>query len=444
MESIIMKHLQEYIEEKKYMQYFKVLDEAIYTLTEAKRWRAIIEIVLQAVTIHLSLNNKLAAIKLLTDYSLLLANYGSIEQKINYYLSLAVTYEGDDREENVLAYLKKAQTLAEESNMTTTLPQIYYQLSIYYEKIDMEKSMDYGHKSIALKRTVSGQLHYLKLLMAHHYLSTVEVKLEEAEQYFKETPITSDTIVFWRLQAQYLRMREQVDKAYTYLKERLSDVADNSKWCELLYEDICAISKQHYEADTYIEDLKAALKTKKLVLQIENSEQLQLLDSSFNDATMKRMAWTDPLTGLPNRRYLEDTYDQMEVPFSAFMFDIDHFKSINDQYGHLDGDQVLQELVAAINTVLEPYKAQFVRLGGDEFFSMIPIRFDQTKVLAQALVEAVRKVRVEALAPTISIGLCHVERPMPLDAVIQYVDEALYEAKRNGRNQFVLRNEVLR
>lgn len=285
MESIIMKHLQEYIEEKKYTQYFKVLDEAIYTLTEAKRWRAIIEIVLQAVTIHLSLNNKLAAIKLLTDYSLLLANYGSIEQKINYYLSLAVTYEGDDREENVLAYLKKAQTLAEESNMTTTLPQIYYELSIYYEKIDIEKSMDYGHKSIALKRTVSGQLHYLKLLMAHHYLSTVEVKLEEAEQYFKETPITSDTIVFWRLQAQYLRMREQVDKAYTYLKERLSDVADNSKWCELLYEDICAISKQHYEADTYIEDLKAALKTKKLVLQIENSEQLQLLDSSFNDET---------------------------------------------------------------------------------------------------------------------------------------------------------------
>lgn len=172
-----------------------------------------------------------------------------------------------------------------------------------------------------------------------------------------------------------------------------------------------------------------------------------MLDHYFDDTNMKRVAWTDPLTNMPNRRYLEETYADICAPFSAFMLDIDHFKSINDRAGHLVGDDVIQQIVRALHTVVSSYNGQLIRLGGDEFFGIVPIDTKQIASFGHALVEAAQTVHVvtpaQVISPTISIGLCYVAKQKPLEAVIQHVDEALYTAKRNGRNQFVLQNEVL-
>lgn len=444
MELNIQSKLQQYIEAENYTQYFKQLKEAIYVCKETEQWTELNEIVLQAITTYLMLNNRLVAMQLLTEYSLFIANYGLIEQKVNYYFLLAVAYECDEK---ALTYLEKAQKLAEQSNRPTMLPQIYSHLSKYYEKNDLRKSADYAHKSIAVKRTVAGQLHYVKLLMAQHHLTTAEIRLDEAEQYFDTAPTNQEKVTYWRLVAQYMCLRDQPIEAYHYLKERLSDVADNSKWCEMLYEDICRLSKQHCDATTYIADLKAALANKKRVLQLENREQLEMLDDYFDDSNMKRIAWTDSLTNIPNRRYLEDTYADMRAPFSAFILDIDHFKSINDRAGHLVGDEVIQQIVGALHTVVSSYNGQLIRLGGDEFFGIVPIDIKQLTSFGQALVEAAQAVHVvtpaQVISPTISVGLGYVTEQKPLEAVLQYVDEALYAAKRNGRNQFVLQNEVL-
>ena len=446
-ESNLKNKLEQYIEAENYTQYFKQMKEAIHTLKETERWTTVNEIILQAIATYLAINNKVAAMQLLTEYSLFIANYGSIEQKVNYYYLLAVAYEDDVPDEKTLTYLKKAQKLAEQSNITTMLPQIYYHLSKYYEKKDLQKSVAYGHKSIALKHTIAGQLHYVKLLIEQYHLSTVEVKLAEAKKYFDTTPTNKDKVTYWRLVAQYTCMRDKPLDAYQYLKERLSDVADNSKWGALLYEDICNLSKRHHDVETYDADLKAALANKKRVLQVENSEQLQLLEHYFDDTNMKRIAWTDTLTNIPNRRYLEETYMDMNAPFVAFILDIDHFKSINDRAGHLVGDEVIQEIVRALHSVVTSYKGQLIRFGGDEFFGIVPLEMAQISSFGTALIEAAQTVQVatptQVISPTISVGLCYVAKQKPLEAVIQYVDEALYTAKRNGRNQFVLQNEVL-
>lgn len=439
--------LQSYKEMEDYTRYFKEMPRVLSQLKNEECWMLLIDTVLQAVDVYLTMNNKVAATKLLTDYSIFIVNNGSVHQRIEYYYLLAATYEGLANAETTLRYLQKAKKLAEQYHIIEPLPYIYYHLSVYYESLDVEKSVSYAHKSVAMHQTPKAQLQYMKLLLKQHHLSTTESQLEWGLQYFKERPINQDTITFWRIEAQYLCARGKDDEAYAYLKSRLSDIAHHSKWCELLYEDICRISKRCYDTKQYIKDLKASLEMKKRVLKTDNRERLQLLERYFDDTALKEIAWHDPLTSIPNRRYLEDIYPQLHVPFSAFLLDVDHFKTINDTAGHLIGDQVLKQIAQAIRAVLPTEGTHFVRLGGDEFFGIVSLQPSQLKALAKKIIDAVQHVHVlahhQTIVPTVSMGMCYMTKKRTLEDTIQQADKALYEAKKNGRNQFVLQSEVL-
>ncbi|MBM4375594.1 MAG: diguanylate cyclase [Deltaproteobacteria bacterium] len=162
-------------------------------------------------------------------------------------------------------------------------------------------------------------------------------------------------------------------------------------------------------------------------------------------------ALRDSLTGAFNKRYLLDTLAK-EVRFAArhrtnlvlIMFDLDHFKRVNDTYGHLAGDQVLAHLGRLALGVLRTEDV-FARYGGEEFGIVArSISLEQGGHLAERL-----RSRVESslfpiggdqhLRVTLSLGVC-LWRPEFVEAtqLIAAADEALYAAKRGGRNRFVL------
>lgn len=162
-----------------------------------------------------------------------------------------------------------------------------------------------------------------------------------------------------------------------------------------------------------------------------------------------RLSLEDPLTGLANRRALFQRMDaafergrQMQLPLSLMVIDVDHFKKVNDRFGHQVGDAVLQHVAAMIE---QRFRSEDItgRLGGEEFLVVLP---DTSLEDATAVAEELRKglavqpkvVDEKAIQVTISIGVSGVEGLSELDtpdSLIAAADEAVYLAKSNGRNR---------
>jgi diguanylate cyclase (GGDEF)-like protein len=151
----------------------------------------------------------------------------------------------------------------------------------------------------------------------------------------------------------------------------------------------------------------------------------------------------DPLTRLANRRAYHEAVEQRASAHAALVLDLDHFKWVNDTFGHDVGDRVLIEVAATLRRILEPI-ALCSRLGGEEFCGLLTREIDDDALfgIAEELRLAISELRFEgypALRPTVSIGLARrcPHEPTIREAVTR-ADQALYAAKRDGRNRTVL------
>ncbi|MGB1263171.1 MAG: diguanylate cyclase domain-containing protein [Cognaticolwellia sp.] len=159
---------------------------------------------------------------------------------------------------------------------------------------------------------------------------------------------------------------------------------------------------------------------------------------------------TDHLTQLPNRSHVHRRFDEIrknKKQLSVVLADIDHFKDINDKYGHLIGDDVLRIVAEQLSQSLR--KVDVIgRWGGEEFVMLLP---ETTAEQSHSIVERIRKNIAAISFPlsatsgsftiTISFGIC--EMPLKDNNINDYIacaDKALYEAKNNGRNQSVIFN----
>jgi diguanylate cyclase (GGDEF)-like protein len=172
---------------------------------------------------------------------------------------------------------------------------------------------------------------------------------------------------------------------------------------------------------------------------------------AFMQNELIRLATTDPLTGVCNRRAFFERAQEAcgraagGAILSAVMFDIDHFKKINDVYGHDAGDEALR----AITRVAVEGEMMIVgRLGGEEFAILL-----ENTALAQALefAEQLRRklaaLRIESggtvITLTCSFGVSEWQRGDSIDALLKRADAALYEAKHGGRNRVVLASAIV-
>jgi diguanylate cyclase (GGDEF)-like protein len=161
-------------------------------------------------------------------------------------------------------------------------------------------------------------------------------------------------------------------------------------------------------------------------------------------------AITDPLTGAYNRRHLQTQLEQLVAPtdktrpmVALLAIDVDHFKQINDRHGHAAGDEVLRRLVAAVSARTRGSDLLF-RTGGEEFMLLLP---RVTSEAAQHIAEALRLLVAQAdLLPgehlTVSIGVSSLQAGQDLEAWLKSADQALYQAKRSGRNRVVVADQA--
>jgi diguanylate cyclase (GGDEF)-like protein len=155
---------------------------------------------------------------------------------------------------------------------------------------------------------------------------------------------------------------------------------------------------------------------------------------------------TDPLTGLPNRREFNERLEERmsawrrrQEAFSLLILDVDHFKKLNDERGHLAGDQMLSAIARALRSAVR--REDFVaRYGGEEFAILLPnTTLEQAKSVAEKVRESVSRTVVEhngqKLSTTVSGGLAAIAADDSADILIERADTAMYAAKASGRNR---------
>jgi diguanylate cyclase (GGDEF)-like protein/PAS domain S-box-containing protein len=168
---------------------------------------------------------------------------------------------------------------------------------------------------------------------------------------------------------------------------------------------------------------------------------------------LKELALHDPLTSLPNRTYFSqclkiemEKAKQSKLLLSVFVLDIDHFKEINDTYGHDIGDEVLKEFALRVKRAIR--KNDFLaRIGGDEFVILIPVLTEKTKVIEiadriQQFLGAEWSIANEKIKITSSIGISFYNQfDLEEKTLFKNADLALYEAKKLGRNNYQIFNK---
>ncbi len=161
--------------------------------------------------------------------------------------------------------------------------------------------------------------------------------------------------------------------------------------------------------------------------------------------THKTAAMTDPLTGLFNRRAFFEAADRLVArqarkhgPVSVLVFDLDHFKSINDRFGHAVGDETLKLFANTTATRMRGDDV-FGRIGGEEFAAILASPASEAAMVGQrlraAFAAASANFSLAATDATVSIGVAAAAAPIEVEALCARADAALYRAKANGRNR---------
>lgn len=211
-----------------------------------------------------------------------------------------------------------------------------------------------------------------------------------------------------------------------------------------------SLDSEHKNENPVIQNIIRAAKDVRIAQEkvnkqlAETKEQSDALRKELHEA--QEQAVTDVLTGLKNRTGLKNFLAQMGSnefeKFSVAIADIDHFKKFNDEYGHLVGDLILKRLGKLFKEEL-PIPCEGFRFGGEEFVIVMPqCGKKQAQEIAESIRVGVSKLRFKSAKTrerlpkmTISLGITSWQEDDELEHVLMRADQALYEAKHNGRNQ---------
>lgn len=277
------------------------------------------------------------------------------------------------------------------------------------------------------------------------------------QQHFESMMSTANKLIFHSYFYPFINLDGHVDELFLSLKDsqgqsipfilngrRLEVDGVEMIDCILVqmgkridYEMELRSAKKQIES-AYWEKDQALAKLKQIHMEIEQ-KQSELME--YN-AILMELSVTDKLTGLKNRRYFQEKLDehilrfaQTGQPCSIFIIDIDHFKKVNDAWGHQAGDDVLKELADILN--LHTHTEGIVaRLGGEEFVLILPdTDVTESKVKAEELRLAVSRFAWKTVRITVSIGIATISSTDSDSTLLKKADQALYASKENGRNR---------
>jgi len=344
-------------------------------------------------------------------------------------LAAVANATGDPR--GALETLARAEALQRQTPDARLRAQIQLARGIAYHELDrLPESIAALEDALEVFRTADamGELNATYSQLAEVYSRSGNWKA--AYERLAQAKETSDRL-----------LNNQLDQRFATLKVEFDTAAKEKENALLMHEN--EINQQALAQGRSLRHLQAAV----ILLSVTLVFVLAMLavHQRRNALRMKYLALTDELTNVPNRRSVLSRLDPLLRDSEAgtcacLIIDVDHFKKINDQFGHPTGDEVLKAVAAAVRELIQE-PAFFGRLGGEEFLIVLP-RMDMSgaREAAERFREAIMAIDTSRWCPdnrrvTVSIG-CSVSNPgadTP-STMLKRADFALYAAKRNGRN----------
>jgi diguanylate cyclase (GGDEF)-like protein len=221
-------------------------------------------------------------------------------------------------------------------------------------------------------------------------------------------------------------------------------------------EDLSAVRQKLERELAGLESAVEAKRTERDLLVTQLSDRLDVVQKELTD-TRNRLRRSeneitrDPLTGIANRRHFDRQLDlwvsrRSSRPFVLAMIDVDHFKGVNDRYGHQTGDQVLTAVTKVMRRMTRGSDL-VARYGGEEFAILFSnMTLERARERSWQIMEAVRKVTIDIpggfLGVTLSCGLAILNPEDTPRTLLERADFALYDAKRLGRNRIESRTKT--
>lgn len=195
---------------------------------------------------------------------------------------------------------------------------------------------------------------------------------------------------------------------------------------------------EHEEEDFFTENTVAFFQTLAVYIAI-NAQNSRLLQ------TISHESLTDPLTGVYNRRHLKSTIEKNYNAYKTLtigIIDTDNFKSINDEFGHFTGDNVLKAIAQIAKRTVKEYGGEVIRYGGDEFVIIIPLPLEDSVEVLEEFRNSVYYIQATHeidILVTVTIGVCSTSnmKVEPYEA-IKVADQALLRGKAMGKNRITL------
>ncbi len=399
----------------------------------------------------------------------------SPEGEINAYVNMGLAYYYKGDTDKAITNVKLAQKMANEFEAYEQEAVIYKYLSIIYsgsgqDELALEmkrlslvaeeaaikaeaKRAAQKNDSLALEKALNDTI------LAKVSQEKMDVLKETYDYKIKQIEVKTDSLQKQaerkkKEMAMIMVEKEEKDKAIKYLMEdaQLKEM-ELSRQKNMLFLFIVIIGlililffvllNMYRFKNQALRDLRNA----NIEISLKNEELLKAYEK------LEQLARTDPLTQLSNRRDMMEKieYEQRRCDRSGNSFvlcisDIDHFKSINDTYGHDAGDYVLVEISKLMTSMLR--KQDIVaRWGGEEFLLFFPDTPLEGGVIAtekvrQSIAEHRFEFQQQVIKVTMTLGLCEYNQGMKIDACLKKADQALYRGKQSGRNQVRTAAEV--
>jgi len=374
------------------------------------------------------------------------------------YCNMAAAYKSEGEFDIFKQYLDRCEKLASQLGSDLLTIDILRQKGQYELQMgDLDKAHEYFQSSLELAELHGYQADEVasSLWMSDVYfqwgkLDESSALLETALNKSKKNRFIQGSLHAHQKLAQIFEQLKDYQQAYDHLKAYLDlEQKLNAEKNELKYKSLETVYRtQSLQTEARIIQNKNDQLEKEITERRWAEEALRQSEEKY-----RRLANLDPLTGLNNRRYFYtlalNEFKRIKRyfhPLTVMMVDIDHFKKINDQLGHLAGDQILKMVARQLETFLREVDI-LGRFGGEEFVVLMPeTTMEQSISVANRLLRLFTDARFEVhekiVQVTVSIGIAPYEEGVPIDRLVDRADKAMHLAKKGGRNRIAIWDET--
>lgn len=412
---------------------------------------------------HLQMQNYAMALKYMHNYDYLYQQSETDVHQRRFTLCKGTFYMRTDEFERAEIYLQQLFQIAldEEHDRNLIIYGTYY-LGVLQRSEQVDKGLSVAS---LVEMYVSQQpdtpvetlrlfyIYYVALIQQTRFALHCEKYLQKLAQLYEEQSLGESVAIYYYYDAKLLFLKGHYEQAFARFEQAFSHMNEAISYAEYVF--FLQTSIRLFEEQSlffYVAQLQ-----KRYILMLENTthhkkqRNVKQTVHRMNLQQAEHIAHHDSLTNIYNRYYLEKEAQNIvlisrvaEENCSCAVFDLDHFKTINDMYGHVVGDEALQQLTKRIQRVLNEQSCLFARYGGDEFVILLRMPVAQAEQTMIGVVEAIRtqpfQLANTEVDVTISIGLVHNEqaRLKTFKELFKAADEGLYIAKKNGRDQLYI------